>query len=77
MTMNTESKATVHEEALSVVALIQTRHQLKAAGEDLANIDQQIKPYKTIYIRAGAKYGGTYAGIVKWFNERAQTALKV
>ena len=74
MTMNTESKPTAHEDALLVAELVRTRHQLKAAGEDIASVDQKIKPYKTIYIRAGATYGGNHAGIVKWFNERAQAA---
>lgn len=74
MTMNTNAQQTAREAALEVAQLVRTRQQLKAAGADMSAVDQQIKPYKTLYVRAGSKYGGNYAGMVKWFDERAQDA---
>ena len=73
--MNTESKATASETARQVEALVRDRQQLKAAGADMSSVEQQIKPYKTIYVRAGATYGGNYSGMVKWFNEQAGDAF--
>jgi len=72
--MNTESKATASETARQVEALVRDRQQLKAAGADMSSVEQQIKPYKTIYVRAGATYGGNYSGMVKWFNEQVGDA---
>jgi hypothetical protein len=72
MTINTEAKQTARETALLLDELVRTRQQLKAAGEDTSGVDQKIKPYKAMYVRAGTKHGGNYAGMVKWFYECAQ-----
>ena len=71
MTINTEANQTARETALLVKELVQTRQQLKVAGQDMSTVDQQLKPYKTMYVGAGKKYGGNYKGMVKWFDERA------
>lgn len=71
MHANTDSDQTARETALRIEELVRTRKQLKAAGADFSSVDAQIKPFKAIYIRAGTSYGGNYAGMVKWFHERA------
>ena len=57
--------------AQQIERLVHTRQELKAAGSDFASIDAQIKPYKTLYVQSGARYGGNFAGMLKWFQERA------
>lgn len=71
MSTNADRNQTARETALQVEELLRTRHQLKEAGADLTSVDAQIKPFKTIYVRAGASYGANYAGMLKWFHERA------
>lgn len=59
------------EAAQQVAQLVRTRQELKAAGAEFASIDEQIKPYRTLYVKSGARYGGNFAGMLKWFQERA------
>lgn len=59
------------ETARQVEQLVRTRLELKAAGSDLAAIDEQLRPFRTQYVKAGARYGGNFAGMLQWFQERA------
>jgi len=48
---------------------LQSRERMKATGEDVVHLDQQILPFKTQYVRNGAIYGANSAGMVRWFSE--------
>ena len=57
-------------ESKQVARLLRGRKEVRAAGGDLRELNQQIRPYRARYVRAGTPYGKTYAGMLKWF--RAQ-----
>ena len=53
---------------------LQSRERMKATGEDVVHLDQQILPFKTQYVRSGAIYGANSAGMVRWFAEARRDA---
>lgn len=57
------------ETAAQLELWLQTRDRLKANGEDFVQLDQQILPFKTKYVRSGAIYGANSAGMLRWFAE--------
>ena len=64
---NTEKSAV--EIANQLGAWVQSRERMKASGDDVVHLDQQILPFKTKYVRNGAIYGANSAGMVRWFAE--------
>ncbi len=76
MTTKTDDILNASESAQRVAELVRNRLQLESGGSNLSDLDQQLTPYKTMYVRAGAIYGGNTAGMLKWFDERAQSAQR-
>lgn len=74
MTTKTDVDASAGQMALRLAELVRSRQQLEAAGGDLRALDQQLTSYKSVYVGAGAIYGGNTAGMLRWFDERAQEA---
>jgi hypothetical protein len=56
-----------------IVALLEqwleSRERLRASGEDVLLLDQQILPFKNRYVRSGAIYGANSAGMLRWYAE--------
>ena len=75
MTIKTDVNASASEMALRLAELVRSRQQLEASGGDLSALDQRLTFYKTVYVRAGAIYGGNTAGMLRWFEERATQDL--
>ena len=67
--VSTESGQNAGETAARLAQWLQSREQLKAAGQDVSGLDQQILPFKTRYVRSGAIYGANSAGMVRWYAE--------
>ena len=74
MTVKTEVNGSAGEMALHLAELVRCRQKLEASGSDLSALDHQLASYKTVYVRAGAIYGGNTAGMLRWFDERAAQA---
>lgn len=70
MTARAESHQLLRDMTEKVARLVHRRQRLQAAGEDLSGVDRQLLSYKTLYVQAGAIYGGNSAGMVRWFAER-------
>ena len=52
--------------------LISIRKWLVAEGHPTDSLDLKIDYFRRIYHEAGAKYGASDRGMVKWFYERAE-----
>ena len=48
---------------------LERRERLRASGEDVLSLDQQILPFKNRYVRSGAMYGANSAGMLRWYAE--------
>lgn len=73
--VNTNTEKNAVEIANQLAAWVQSRERMKATGEDVVHLDQQILPFKTKYVQNGAIYGANSAGMVRWFAEsRLDTA---
>ncbi|TMC52469.1 MAG: hypothetical protein E6J26_09175 [Chloroflexi bacterium] len=61
------------EAAEHINSLLQTkRERIVASDRDgAAVVDRSLEPYRQLYDNAGSKYGGTDAGMLKWYYERA------
>ena len=70
MISKVESNRVLREATERVAKLVRRRQQLQAAGEDIGSVDQQLLPFKNLYVEAGAVYGGNSAGMLRWFAER-------
>ena len=61
------------EAAEHINSLLQAkRERIVASDRDgAAVVDRYLEPYRQLYDNAGTKYGGTDAGMLKWYYERA------
>jgi hypothetical protein len=71
MNDSTESKQNAVETTHRVIQLLRSRKEVRAAGGDLRELNQQIRPYRAQYEQAGMPHGKSYTGMLKWFRERA------
>lgn len=70
MTSKAESNPALREATERVAKLVRRRQQSRAAGEAMSCQDQQLLPFKNLYVGAGAVNGGNSAGMLRWFAGR-------
>jgi hypothetical protein len=72
---DTDSVRSGTEIAVQLEQWLQNRERMKACGDDVVHLDQQILPFKTKYVRSGAIYGANSAGMVRWYAEARRDGL--